>query len=382
LRKLLDYILFKDYDVVLSLLHSHISQYQQYPYPEDSLETLKQEVKLKEIPKEFTVVRGKPETDWWHHPDATSLGLLTLIGSWDENNKNDDMKYHTWWLKAQEILLYHDSPLSSKNGIWKITNRVELWKLMGSRFFNQYLETFECLAVTVLKEPDPDLEFPLGAVTIPREFLYMVDKELHRNPCHFDELFAQEKITGRNNVTGLLWALEGLAWDEQYFVQVCIILGKLASHDHGDRWANRPLISLVTILLPWSPQTLASVDRCKVAVQTLIKNEPDIAWNLIIQLLPGKHKVSLGSHKPIWRNTIPDKWKRDVTIEEYWEQVTFYADHAVYMAAQDTDRLKILIKYFNEGILSLPLFPKQALDQLIEVLYRKQLLGKLRWEKL
>jgi len=56
---------------------------------------------------------------------------------------------------------------------------------------------------------------------------------------------------------GLLWALEGLAWDEKYFVQVCLVLGELASHDPGGKWANRPANSLSTILLPWRPQTMA-----------------------------------------------------------------------------------------------------------------------------
>jgi hypothetical protein len=33
------------------------------------------------------------------------------------------------------------------------------------------------------------------------------------------------------------------------------------------------------------PQTLASFEKRKVAVQTILRERPDIAWNLIIQLL-------------------------------------------------------------------------------------------------
>lgn len=47
--------------------------------------------------------------------------------------------------------------------------------------------------------------------------------------------FSQEVngITGGNYLTGLLWALEELAWDEQYLVRVCVVLAELASHDPG-----------------------------------------------------------------------------------------------------------------------------------------------------
>jgi len=185
-------------------------------------------------------------------------------------------------------------------------------------------------------------------------------------PCPFDELFSQEGngITGRNYLTGLLWALEGLAWDEQYLVRVCVALGELASHDPGGQWANRPSNSLATILLPWLPQTLASVDKRKVAVRTILNEWPDIAWNLIIQLLPGQYQTSFGSHKPSWRKTIPDDWGKGVTHQEYWQQASFYAELAVAAAGQDTDRLSALIDHFDN-------LPEPAFDQLLQVLTSK-----------
>lgn len=160
---------------------------------------------------------------------------------------------------------------------------------------------------------------------------------------------------------GLLWALEGLAWDEQYLVRVCVALGELASHDPGGKWANRPSNSLATILLPWLPQTLASVDKRKVAVRTILNEWPNIAWNLIIQLLPGQHQTSSGSHKPSWRKTIPDDWEKGVTNNEYWQQASFYAELAVAAAGQDTSRLSALIDHFDN-------LPEPAFDQLLQAL--------------
>lgn len=195
------------------------------------------------------------------------------------------------------------------------------------------------------------------------EFLDAVEKAMRLTPCPFDELFSQEGngITGGNYLTGLLWALEGLAWDEQYLVRVCVALGELASHDPGGQWANRPSNSLATILLPWLPQTLASVDKRKVAVRTILNEWPDIAWNLIIQLLPGQHQTSSGSHKPSWRKTIPDDWEKGVTHQEYWQQASFYAELAVAAAGQDPARLSALIDHFDN-------LPEPSFDQLLQAL--------------
>ena len=467
---LLGYDLGNEFGVVLSLLHSHISQYQQqYPQwvwsrvvdvvqtwnqdagtitpgnlPEDLLDAFKRKIVV-EIPDELKASQEKAKTNWAQHPDATYLALAILLGSWQDKSQCDvesitqllGISYDEWLKKAREILHCLDSPLSLKNGIWKVVNRSELWSMLGSRILDQNLDTFRSIAESVLKEPDPAFELPaeeryaasihgkvlkcsnvlrkgiseglaiLGshpaactncsqgkaeatcvlvirellayanwvlwgslngllptlAEAAPGEFLDAVEEAMRLMPCPFDELFSQEGngITGGNYLTGLLWALEGLAWDEHYLVRVCIALAELASHDPGGQWVNRPINSLATILLPWLPQTLASVDKRKVAVRTIFNELPDIAWSLIIQLLPGQHQTSSGSHKPSWRKTIPDDWEKGVTHQEYWQQASFYAELAVAAAGHDTRRLSALIDHFDN-------LPNAAFDQLLQAL--------------
>ena len=94
---------------------------------------------------------------------------------------------------------------------------------------------------------------PTLAEAAPGEFLDVVEKAMRLKPCPFDELFSQEGngITGGGNyLTGLLWALEGLAWDEQYLVRVCVALGELASHDPGCQCAHRHPIRLQPFCCP------------------------------------------------------------------------------------------------------------------------------------
>ena len=203
---------------------------------------------------------------------------------------------------------------------------------------------------------------PALAEAAPDEFLNSVKEALNLEPCPFDELFAQEgdSITGSNYLTGLLWALEVLAWNKQYLVRTCVLLGELASHDPGGRWSNRPFNSLATILLPWFPQT-EDTNKCRVAVKTLLEEYPDIAWNLIIQLLPNQRNSSFGSFKPKWRKTIADGQRKNVTNKEYWEQVSSYAELAINAARDNIDRLVILVDNFDK-------LPPSAFDKLVEVL--------------
>lgn len=217
----------------------------------------------------------------------------------------------------------------------------------------------ETIAILSIKEILNDAEWilwgslnqllPTLAEAASEEFLEMVENALKKSPCPFDELYSQEgnALTGGNYMTGLLWALENLAWDPEHLVRVTIILGKLASRDPGGNWGNRPANSLTTIFLPWMPQTIASVEKRKVAVQKLLEEFPNVAWKLLLNLLPNACRSSSGSHKPEWRKIIPDDWEKGVTNKEYWEQAVNYSEMAVETAKKDTKKLKELVEHLR-----------------------------------
>lgn len=204
---------------------------------------------------------------------------------------------------------------------------------------------------------------PLLAEAAPGEFLDAVDKALQLHPCPFDDVFAQEGkgIFGSNYLTGLLWALETLAWDSDYLSRVVVCLGELATHDPGGQWTNRPANSLTHIFLPWYPQTCASNKKRIAAVKTLLTELPDIGWKLLISLLPQQHSVSSGTRRPAWRATIPEDWHDGSTHHEYWEQVTIYAELTIDQVKKDINKLDELIEHMEN-------LPKPALNQLMEYL--------------
>ncbi|WP_261305936.1 hypothetical protein [Paenibacillus andongensis] len=191
---------------------------------------------------------------------------------------------------------------------------------------------------------------PLLAEAAPNEFLNLVEDAMNLKECPFDQLFAQEGsgLMGWNYLTGLLWALESLAWDSKYLTRVVVILGELAERDPGGTWANRPSNSLSTILLPWLPQTCASLPTRRVAIETLLKETPEVAWKLLLKLIPSKHQSSSGSHKPAWRELISDDWSGGVTHQEYREQITMYSELATRAAEQDLSKLSELVDRLND----------------------------------
>ncbi|MGB8475057.1 MAG: hypothetical protein WCE61_13315 [Candidatus Acidiferrum sp.] len=191
-----------------------------------------------------------------------------------------------------------------------------------------------------------DSHLPMLAEAAPDEFLDAVEAALIDPATSvFNRLFAQERpgVIGWNHITGLLWALETLAWHSDYLVRVAVLLAELAEIDPGGNWANRPINSLKDIFLPWHPQTCADVAKRKVAVEALLREHRAIGWELLMALLPTMHGVTSGNRKPAWRCLIPAAWLGNVTNREYWQQVSGYAELAVGQAATDLKKLAQLI---------------------------------------
>ncbi len=368
---------------------------------------------------------------WAEAASSAEHVVAELLGSWNDKSKADILaveslsgqSYPEWIGKIREVLVRPDPPLTHRDGIWRFVPRYEGWYALGPRVFDDHLERFQKVAVTVLRERDPKFELtpeerfgsqvqgkvlrhsdclrkglaetlallgshrgaltsctfgkaeiiavrvvgmtlenadwvhwagldrllPLLAEAAPEEFLDAVERALKTDPCPFDEMFAQEisGITGANWLSGLLWALETLAWDANYLGRVILLLGELAERDPGGNWANRPANSLRTILLPWRPQTCAMIAKRKAAVNTLLDEFPSVAWPLLLSLLDEPHSSSFGTRRPAWRELIPEDWTGDVWLDEYWEQVGMYADLAIGTTKADPAKLMELIDHFE-----------------------------------
>ncbi len=210
-----------------------------------------------------------------------------------------------------------------------------------------------------------DSLMPLLAEAAPDEFLDAVESclvNLDKTPFH--KIFAEEGgggVDGRNYMSGLLWALEALAWSPELLSRVSVVLADIASFDPGGNWANRPLNSLVGIFLPWHVQTTAPFEKRKSAVESVIKEQPTVGWKLLLALLPHNHGLTMGCYHPVWRNFIPQDWNKSISIAEYWEQIDTYAELAITLARCDSEKLCELIERLSE-------LPKSSHESLLKYL--------------
>lgn len=156
------------------------------------------------------------------------------------------------------------------------------------------------LSLDKLRSHDKDL--PHYAEAAPDEFLKLLEADLQQpQPVVLGILRpAADSLFGRTSRTGLLWALECLAW--QHLGRVNPILAQLSRVVIDDNLANKPIASLEAIYRPWLPQTAASLgDRVK-ALEMLTRKFPDIGWQICMDQLKTGTQVAFPSRRPRWRN--------------------------------------------------------------------------------
>ena len=161
---------------------------------------------------------------------------------------------------------------------------------------------------------------PLLAEAAPDVFLAAVEAGLAGDTPPVMELFveAPDPLFGSANHSGLLWALESLAWSPDHLARASFLLATLARLDTGGQWANRPAASLRAIFLPWLPQTTARVENRLDVIDRIRDREPDVSWKMMKALLPESHGIGHPSTKPQWREWAPDEDPR-ITRGEFFE---------------------------------------------------------------
>lgn len=194
---------------------------------------------------------------------------------------------------------------------------------------------------------------PMLAEASPQAFMEALGEAVGRdseNPVAF--LFSAEVsgLFGREYLSGLLWALEGLAWDESNLLPVASLLGKLTAMDPGGKWGNRPSSSLARIFLPWHPATTASSEKRLMAIKMLLAESPEVGWKLLLGILPtGLATSTFDSHRPTWVEYIPLEWNFTPPGHEVHDEWRRLCALAVSSAVGKIDRLADLIRLLSRG---------------------------------
>jgi len=185
-----------------------------------------------------------------------------------------------------------------------------------------------------------------------------------------------DTLGGGCDHSGLLWALEVLAWSPDYLAASAENLAELACRDPGGRWSNRPSESLRAIFLPWRPQTTASAEHRLGVIVRLGETHPEVAWSLALSLMPRGADWSASSARPNWR-----EWHLpapgDVLVSTYYTHVNALSDTLVGWAGTSPTKWADLIDSFHpewlfrKGLTVLePLVPQLATAPLTDPLRR------------
>jgi addiction module HigA family antidote len=158
--------------------------------------------------------------------------------------------------------------------------------------------------LTTRKLEANDRDLPTYAEVSPDEFLTMLERDLKEAEPAAVGLMrpaSTDFFGGGPARSGLLWALEGLAWNPTTLGRTALILARLAEIEINDNWSNKPIASLEAIFCVWMPQTAATHEERLRALRLLKEKHPAIAWQVCVSQLSQGQRVGHYSHKPRFR---------------------------------------------------------------------------------
>jgi len=168
---------------------------------------------------------------------------------------------------------------------------------------------------------------PILAEASPTVFLNSIEKSLESSPSTIIDIFPEkdDQMHPSDTHTGLLWGLEILAWNPDYLGRVALIFVELSKKDPGGVYVNRPYNSLKNIFLLWYPHTYASLESRIKVLDIILKRDPDIGWDLLIDLISKINGVSDHSPKPRWRRYDIES-EPPVSRQEFETSITYIVE--------------------------------------------------------
>ena len=148
-----------------------------------------------------------------------------------------------------------------------------------------------------------DMQLPRYAEAAPEAFLNLIKADLDQKPepIVFGLLKpSKDPLFSGCPRTGLLWALEFLAW--RNVDRASEILARLSEVEISDNFAHTPFASLKGIHLSWMPQTAALLEERLHVFENLMERYPRIGWRLSMEQLKSDFQTASHNYRPRWRD--------------------------------------------------------------------------------
>ncbi|WP_445672833.1 hypothetical protein [Pseudomonas inefficax] len=187
-------------------------------------------------------------------------------------------------------------------------------------------------------------DLALLAEASPQSFLNALERQLEGPEPTIQPIFDEfpGMLTPVTYHTGLLWALEVLAWDPVFFDRAVLCLAKLAEIDPGGRLSNRPINSLRAIFLSWLPSTGVTTKRRLAVLEFVLRQVQSIAWPLLEKLLPKSGDTSSSTARPKFRE-YEELTGEALTFGSVWESEAKIVELAMNEAGVNPARWSSLI---------------------------------------
>jgi hypothetical protein len=200
-------------------------------------------------------------------------------------------------------------------------------------------------------------QMALLAEAAPIPFLEALERLLEGDAMAIRPIFEEQKglIGSHAYYYGVLWGLEVVAWDPQLLLRASVCLAKLAKIDPGGTASNRPINSLRAIFLSWAPNTGANAAQRKGVLAHVLNAVPEVAWDLLVKLLPRPHDHSSPTQAPVFREFDETEV---LTYAVVWDAHDFVIEQAIARAGTEPGRWVTLIDAMSQ-------FPKDGFERMI-----------------
>ncbi|MCY4517706.1 MAG: hypothetical protein OXB99_10765 [Acidimicrobiaceae bacterium] len=152
----------------------------------------------------------------------------------------------------------------------------------------------------------------------------------------------------------VLDALEVIAWSPEHLSAVADVLARLDELDSdgqeemqiSGRDLNRPLESLASISCSRMPHTSADTETRLATIRMLRRNHGDVAWKLMLSMLPSGHEIQVSRALPQYRD-----WRSKepiVTATELADVTTSVAEMLIEDVSDDLNRWVDLIERIGD----------------------------------
>ena len=188
----------------------------------------------------------------------------------------------------------------------------------------------------------------LFAEAAPNPFLTALESMLEGDRSEIVQIFradADMMFGPSSPHINVLWALETLAWDPKLLNRTVLVLARLAELDPDpkSRMVTRPINTLRSILVSWSPNTHATLAQRIASLDVVLEKSPEMGWQLLVRQLPRSHDSSSPTQKPRLRDVAPLN-EEELTFGLVWDAQRAVVSRAIAMAGDDEARVIVLVK--------------------------------------